>query len=167
MPNPVEASPACIPLSGTTPGVDSLHSPPEAPAASPLLHFGSMPLNMSSPAPELPVLGADSHSGVRYPVQPTCFCRVFEVPIASGSTLSTFRSPVFSIHGSGGSCSCGITLMVRLYSRRVCSTAFLDVPGRVFETSASLNLDTGGWLALPDKDLFAVLSLLPFCKLTL
>ncbi|MBN1758835.1 MAG: hypothetical protein JW863_10975, partial [Chitinispirillaceae bacterium] len=30
-------------------------------------------------------------------------------------------------------------------------------PSRVFETSASLNLDTGGWLALPDKDLFAVL----------
>jgi hypothetical protein len=52
--------------------------------------------------------------------------------------------------------SCGITLQLRLYSCRVYSTAFLDVPSRVFETGTSQNLDTGGWLALPDKDLFAV-----------
>ncbi len=67
---PRRGIPACIPLSGTTPGVDSLRSP-------------------------------------------------LRVPIASGSTLSTFRSPVASVHGAGGSCSCSITLQLHPYFCRV------------------------------------------------
>jgi hypothetical protein len=129
---------------------------PIASGSSPL-RSGSIPLNMSSPAPKLPVPGADPRFG-------RAVTRTARMVLCL--RLVHCRSTVLSVHGAYKCCSCGITLQLRLYSCRVYGTAFLDVPSRVFETSASLNLDTGGWLALPDKDLSAV-RFVPFCKLTL
>ena len=60
-----EVSPMRPPMQDCCTCVDLIRSahPCGAPAASSPLRFGSMPLNMSSPAPKLPVIGADPRSG--------------------------------------------------------------------------------------------------------